>query len=35
LEDALRTKVDVLSRGAVKPGFLARIEKELVDVFGA
>ena len=34
LEDALGTKVDVLSRSAVKPGFLARIEKELVDVCG-
>lgn len=33
LEDALGTKVDVLSRSAVKPSFLARIEKELVDVY--
>lgn len=32
LEDALGAKVDVLSLTAVKPGFLARIEKELVDV---
>ena len=35
LEDALGTKVDVLSRSAVKPRFLAMIEKELVDVCGA
>lgn len=33
LEDALGTKVDVLSRSAVKPGFLARIERKLVDVY--
>ena len=32
LEDTLGSKVDVLSLTAVKPGFLARIEKELVDV---
>lgn len=32
LEDALEAEVDLLSRSAVKPGFLARIEKELVDV---
>jgi len=33
LEDALGRKVDVLSRSAVKPGFLARIEKELIEVY--
>ena len=33
LEDALEAKVDLLSRSAVKPSFLARIEKELVDVY--
>jgi uncharacterized protein len=33
LEDALGSKVDVLSRSAVKRAFLARIEKELVDVY--
>jgi predicted nucleotidyltransferase len=33
LEDALGSKVDVLSRSAVKRAFLARIEKELVDLY--
>lgn len=33
LEDALEAKVDLLSRSAVKPSFLARIERELVDVY--
>lgn len=33
LEDALEAKVDLLSRSTVKPSFLARIEKELVDVY--
>jgi predicted nucleotidyltransferase len=33
LEDALGSKVDVLSRSAAKTSFLARIEKELVDVY--
>jgi len=33
LEDALGSKVDVLSLSAVKRAFLARIEKELVDVY--
>ena len=32
-EDALGSKVDVLSRSAAKTSFLARIEKELVDVY--
>jgi predicted nucleotidyltransferase len=33
LEDALGSKVDVLSLSAVKRACLARIEKELVDVY--
>jgi predicted nucleotidyltransferase len=33
LEDALEAKVDLLSRSAVKRTFLARIEKELVDLY--
>jgi predicted nucleotidyltransferase len=33
LEDALGSKVDVLSLSAVKRTFLARIEKDLVDVY--
>ena len=33
LEDVLGSKVDLLSRSAVKTSFLARIEKELVDVY--
>jgi predicted nucleotidyltransferase len=33
LEDALGSKVDVLSLSAVKRASLARIEKELVDVY--
>ena len=33
LEDALGSKVDVLSLSAVKRALLARIEKELVDVY--
>jgi uncharacterized protein len=33
LQDTLGSKVDVLSRSAAKPGFLAQIERELVDVY--
>ena len=33
LEDVLGSKVDLLSLSAVKRAFLARIEKELVDVY--
>ncbi len=33
LEDALGSKVDVLSLSAVQRAFLAGIEKELVDVY--
>ena len=35
LEDALGSEVDVLSLTAVKPWFRARIESELVDIYGA